>query len=247
MALTDGLVSYWSLDEASGTRADSHGSNTLADNNTVTSATGKVDDCADFTATNSEYLSIPAASQTGLDSTGDMSIAGCINFDVLPTATAYCLGQKYGTASNSSWIAQMRKDASYGLRFYNSDDGSALGYHTISLDTLSTSTWYHIVVAYDASAGSIEVWQNGTSKGSGTGSLKTSIYNGTSPFEMGRWGGANYLDGREDEVAIWNRLITNTEVGELYNSGNGTSYADLSPVSGPPATLKTWNTVVPSA
>lgn len=38
-----GLVSWWSLTENSGTRADSHGSNTLTDNNTVTSADGKVD------------------------------------------------------------------------------------------------------------------------------------------------------------------------------------------------------------
>lgn len=38
-----GLVSWWSLTENSGTRADSHGSNTLTDNNTVTDNDGKVD------------------------------------------------------------------------------------------------------------------------------------------------------------------------------------------------------------
>lgn len=36
------LVSWWALDEASGSRADSHGSNTLTDNNTVTQGSGKV-------------------------------------------------------------------------------------------------------------------------------------------------------------------------------------------------------------
>lgn len=38
-----GLVSWWELDENSGTRADKHGSNTLTDNNTVTANDGKVD------------------------------------------------------------------------------------------------------------------------------------------------------------------------------------------------------------
>ena len=33
--LLDGLVSYWSLDEQSGARADSVGGNHLTDNNTV--------------------------------------------------------------------------------------------------------------------------------------------------------------------------------------------------------------------
>lgn len=36
------MVSWWALDEQSGSRADSHGSNTLTDNNTVTVAAGNV-------------------------------------------------------------------------------------------------------------------------------------------------------------------------------------------------------------
>lgn len=36
-----GLASWWDLDEASGTRSDSHGTNNLTDNNTVTQAGGK--------------------------------------------------------------------------------------------------------------------------------------------------------------------------------------------------------------
>lgn len=40
MALTDNLISWWSLDEASGTRYDSHGTNHLTDNNTVSSEAG---------------------------------------------------------------------------------------------------------------------------------------------------------------------------------------------------------------
>ena len=52
-----GLIAYWTLDEASGTRVDAHGNNDLSDNNTVTSTTGKVGDAAAFATANSEYLS----------------------------------------------------------------------------------------------------------------------------------------------------------------------------------------------
>lgn len=38
--LKTSLISYWNLDEASGTRNDSHGANHLTDNNTVTQAFG---------------------------------------------------------------------------------------------------------------------------------------------------------------------------------------------------------------
>jgi len=58
--LLNDLVSWWSLDEASGSRADSHGSNTLTDSNTVTQATGKVSTAGQFTKVNSEHLTVPA-------------------------------------------------------------------------------------------------------------------------------------------------------------------------------------------
>ncbi|MDA2917638.1 hypothetical protein MYX64_12505, partial [Nitrospinae bacterium AH_259_B05_G02_I21] len=55
--LTD-LKAHWKLNEASGTRSDSHGSNDLTDNNTVGQAAGKIGNAADFIRVNSEYLSI---------------------------------------------------------------------------------------------------------------------------------------------------------------------------------------------
>ena len=69
-----GIVSYWKLDEESGTRADAIGSNTLADNNSVLYGTGKVDNAADFEQSQSEYLSIAHASQTGLDIVTDFAL-----------------------------------------------------------------------------------------------------------------------------------------------------------------------------
>jgi hypothetical protein len=42
------LISWWSLDEASGSRADKHGANTLTDNNTVLSAAGKKSNAGNF-------------------------------------------------------------------------------------------------------------------------------------------------------------------------------------------------------
>jgi hypothetical protein len=61
------LVAYWRLDEASGNATDTKGSSTLTDNNTVTSAAGKISTSRQFTAANSEFLSIAdnAALSTG--------------------------------------------------------------------------------------------------------------------------------------------------------------------------------------
>lgn len=59
--LSTNLVSYWELEESSGTREDSHGANDLTDNNTVLYGTGKQGNGADFEATNSEYLNVASS------------------------------------------------------------------------------------------------------------------------------------------------------------------------------------------
>src|SRR5688572_28354046 len=55
---TSGLVSWWSLNEASGTRNDSHSTNHLTDNNAVPSAAGLKGNSAAFVTAGLESLSI---------------------------------------------------------------------------------------------------------------------------------------------------------------------------------------------
>jgi hypothetical protein len=39
-------------------------------------------------------------------------------------------------------------------------------------------------------------------------------------------GGGNCMVGQEDEFGIWNRTLTNEEITQLYNNGNGITYTD---------------------
>jgi len=84
------LISAWLLNESSGTRFDeTSNNNDLTDNNTVGfNASCEFDGCGDFEDTNTEFLSITDASQTGLDITGDMTICGFANFESLGSTAA---------------------------------------------------------------------------------------------------------------------------------------------------------------
>lgn len=90
-------------------------------------------------------------------------------------------------------------------------------------DTYVGDNWYHLVAIYDATVGK-KLYVNGVLKASNssTGSLMT----GTAALTMGRYAGANGYDyaGRLDEVGFWKRVLTTTEVANLYNSGNGLFY-----------------------
>lgn len=225
--LTTSLVSYWDLEEASGTRYDLHGSNNLTDNNTVTSATGKVGNAADFEASNSEYLSITDASQSGLDITGDLSFSAWIKLESLTTGAVHTICAKDNGAAERSYLFSVWDSGTnnWNLMLWSWDSGSGGEIFNVTWSP-STATWYHVVMTYDVSASKAEFFVNGSSIGSET-LTNTDIYSGSGPFSIGGRGDGAYLfDGVIDEVGIWSKVLTSTEITDLYNSGNGLPYYD---------------------
>ncbi len=223
MSLLTSLISYWKLDEASGSRADAHGSNTLTDNNTVGSATGKIGDAADFELSNSEYLS--HASNSDLE-TGDIdwTFAAWVNADSLSAGFQTILS-KDATAAREYLI------------YY--EDGSTnrfsvavfVGVSTVVLraDTLgaaSTGTWYYVVIWHDSTADTINIQvNNGAVDSSATGgSLNAAT---AAEFRVGGRATIASLipwDGLIDEVGFWKRTLTTQERTDLYNAGVGFTY-----------------------
>ena len=119
MALIDTLVSLWRLEEASGSRDDTWGSNNLTDNNTVGQAAGKLGDAADFNDAADEYLSL--ADNVSLDHTSGLTVTGWVWFDSFVNG-GQILG-KYGTN-----LVEFQLDAdgaSNAWRLYTSTNGLA--------------------------------------------------------------------------------------------------------------------------
>ncbi len=228
MALVDNLVSYWPLDEASGTRADSHGSNDLADNNTVLSATGKISDAADFELANSEYLNITDASQSGLDFTSDFSFSCWVKPESQHDGAMW---YKWGGSQAAYGFLYLNIAGTYKLRFngYATGGGSNIPFDWTQ--TLSNSTWYHIVFRFDATghpsgSGTAEVFVDGSSIGTVTNGSYTGSSNTTGAFSISSLGSGIqwYWDGLIDEMGCWSRLLTDQEITDLYNGGAGLAY-----------------------
>lgn len=219
MALTDNLVSYWKMDEASGTRSDAHASNDLTDNNTVGSGTGIINNGADFELDNSEYLSITDGSQSGLDITGDFSISLWASIETF-TGGDKCLVAKWKTTTNDRSY-DMCITSNTTVRLRTSTDGSASSSASITTATINTGTLYHWV--FTKSGTTATLYRDGSSVSTGT--VDSSQFNGAADFTVGAVGNpANYMDGIIDEVGIWDRALTSDEVSDLYNGGSGLSY-----------------------
>lgn len=231
MALRTSLVSWWELNETSGTRNDSHGVNHLTDVNTVLSATGKQGNGADFEKDTSESLQIAEASQVGLDITGDMSISAWVKWESQTNAQVNLICGKQDSATDFAYyFMNWDTEAPLGTRalalwLKRTDGTSKIFYKTYAF---STATWYHVTATYKASTGTVTFYINGSSIGTHVDATYTAIKDiTTGGFAIGaRYNDEGYTtDGIIDELGIWSKELTSAEVTQLYNSGNGLTYA----------------------
>jgi hypothetical protein len=224
MALTDNLIAFWELEEASGTRVDAHGTNDLTDNNTVLQGTGKVVSCADFERDNTEYLS--RADNADL-STGDIdfTIAAWVTLESF--TAAHTVWGKWGSTNGvrEYWLYCWTNLDRF--QFTVQDGDGAV--NADALGAPSTGTWYFIVCWHDATANTVNIQVNNGTVNSVSYSF--GIVDTTAPFHIGanaENGSNHHWDGLIDQVGFWKRVLTADERTELYNSGNGLSYAAMS-------------------
>lgn len=222
MALLDDCISWWEMEETSGTRVDSHGSNDLTDVNTVGYDTGISGNAADLEKGNSETLSISDASQSGLEFSTSFSFSFWYKPESITAGDQ--LFSKGATSGTRSYQFNLFSSTVPAWATWNTSDASVQRGWTIT--ALVPGNWYHFVLIHNLAGGSAELYVNGSSAGTQTG-FATNMKDGSADFRIGSWGGnSNYLDGLIDEFAVWARALTSDEVAELYNSGSGISYAE---------------------
>lgn len=223
MSLKTDLMAHWKLNEASGTRFDSHGSNHLTDNNTVTSATGKIGDAASFAAASSEHLSRSDNTDLSVGTGVSFTFACWVQLSSSPATRA--IAGKLATsfaAANLEWALSITNSVT---RFQVSD-GTTVKTQDVS-GALSTGTWYFLLCWYDDAAKTVNVSVNNgaASSSSWTGGVR----DGSAGFAIGRFGEITsfYWDGLIDSCSFWKRVLTSDERTALYNSGNGLDYEDF--------------------
>lgn len=221
MALTDNLVSYWKLDEASGNALDAHSTHDLTDANTVGSDAGKVGNGRLFTAASSERFSAADNADLSLGADTDFYIAGWFFLNSLGSQSIIVnKGQVNATGDEFLvWVVN-------GLQLYVGNGSSFQ--NTQTGVTLDVDTWYFFEAWHDSAANQIGVCLNRGSDA--TASWSGGTQDTANAFSLGSnsAGSANFLDGILDEVYFRKGSIPTTgERDELYNGGDGLSYDDF--------------------
>ena len=210
---------------------------TLTDNATVGQTTGKVGNAALFEQDNSEYLS--HIDTDTLTPDGNFTIAAWVYLDSKPTA-GYPDGYmhvvtKAGAAGSYEYSLSYSAANNQHFTFVVYNDGMNYWVNESTV-AVSTGTWYYLVARADFSADTTWLTVNGTTTTlSGINGGESVYQSGAADFRIGHGFAGNsptlvpgYWDGRIDEVGMWDRKLSDTEVTSLYNSGNGKSLVSLS-------------------
>ena len=206
-SLTDDLVSYYKLDETSGTL--------------VIDATGNSNGTyqGTYTLGNEGIINYSFTSANADNVNNRINIAnrfnGLVNWSISmwAKATAYTF---VTTDAGLYWNNNTKNNCYIRSAYLTCDFGNNKDINTSY--NWTDYDWHHVVVTKNGTA--VKVYVDGTNTYSGSFTYTIGDYNmyfGTGDYH-------SFRDGKIDEIGLWSRALTSNEITELYNSGNGLTY-----------------------
>ncbi len=215
--LTNGLVSYWKLDESSGSTAyDSHASDNRTAIFTYSWISGKENNALRIRGrnTNDQGLALGALQSRTSAFTHSFWVR---SNNSNPGAF---WGQYANNAANLNFFVGTKLDGANYV-FYVTDRPSGTWVQYSSSVNFSADTWYHVVITMNSSS-HVKLYVNAVSAYNRTTSGATTVN-----ANLGLLGGGAVINIDYDEWAIWNRELSLSEIQTLYNSGNVLPYENF--------------------
>lgn len=212
--LSTSLLHVWEFNDDA---TDSHGSENLTVVNSPSYITGKQGNAIDLNGTSQGART--STDFTTLSGTSAMSMSFWYKPDTDQTGFRLITGiNDAAVETYQFWKNGAGNDYRWQLR-------TTVGPYTVTIaeSVIGTGSWKHVVCTFGSNV--IELWVDGVSRGTTatSGSITSSW---PAPFGIGyRPDGLDgYVDGGIDQVCLWSKKLSNTEIADLYNSGSGIPY-----------------------
>jgi glucose/arabinose dehydrogenase len=212
-APSTGVVAHWAFDEGSGSVASDRSGNgrtgTLTYGPTWAPASGcRIGGCLAFDGAD-DYVKVPDAA--GLKLTGDLTVSAWIK--------PLTLGTKQSVVSKryEFELGPIGVSAPFGLGWSHKEPSGTAVSGPLTSET-QAGQWQHVVLVRDAATREITGYRNGAValRSSYPRAPDTSTYN----VAIGRHAsGGQHFKGSIDEVRLYNRALSSSEVGALYGAG----------------------------
>lgn len=176
-----------------------------------------------FVTANNKYLSTP---DTPALSMGDVDFMIALRCNISNVAVNQVLASHYlGTGDQRSWAIHI---VASKFVFGISNDGTGAGYKTLTSGTIYNNTSYFVLVWHDATANTINMQISARTIYSSAHT--TGVFDSNTNIEIGSLAGTSCAGGRIS-IDIWKgRLLSATELIELFAGGAGNKHPFNVPV-----------------
>ena len=224
-SLVTNLIAYWEMDETSGTTArDSMGLYNGTTTGSTVNQPGKIGTSYKFNET-SNYVYLPLNLAINTATTG-YTFSAWIYAEAKASAGGW-------SAVIMDWEAGGKNSATFGLSISNGTAPTKIGAWTggnqgtaPTVGTLTTG-WHHIVGVWTASTPftPVMMYFDGAYVGNSV-TDRAATWSGTRDFGLGTTYVSydTFYKGSIDEIGIWTRALSPTEISTLYNNGSGLQY-----------------------
>ena len=225
-SMTDGLIGYWTFngpDISATTATDKSGS---GNNGTLTSFPSTL--ASVITAGKSGQALVFDGTATNIDlndtnEPGAITLAAWVKPSLVKGGMKIVSKKMSGSSAQYGLATSISNTDKFTSSFYSSAPSSDVCESSGTDGTYSANQWYFVVATYDGDTSKMYV--NGLDTTSVLSDIASgSILNGTSKLRIGADGGASilagsYFSGGIDEVRIYSRALSVSEIQRLYNLG----------------------------
>ena len=208
--LTTSISNYWKLDTNNTTQSDELGNNDLSVSGAVFTSSGLIGGAYDFDGSNDVLTSV------GTHTFGaDWSLNQWVNVDTITGANDFILRHEDGGVTEAiQCVINTGGVIELTLR-----DSSIFDTSLISTDAITTSGWHMVTLVKEGSTKRIYV-NAGTPVSNTAGRTPTTL-----TMNYANVGAATVgMDGKMDEMGVWDKALSAAEITSLYNSASGLQY-----------------------
>lgn len=226
---TDKAIGYWKMDKGTGTLAEEQlfGINNLtlqatAGDTLRFDAFGKINSALGYFNQTKKVANISNIAQYNIQYYYNASISFWYKSGTITDGLGI-IGKLDGTSRGWFFV-----DQGLEARFFMIDGYPANYFMALFPNVFTSNTdWKHYVITYNGTGASMGVilYVNGIAVpqvGSVDAGGLTNTSNNAMSLMMGNQAGGNFpCNCSLDEIGFWNRTLSSTEAGQLYNNGNG--------------------------
>ena len=213
------MIAYWKLDETGGTSYYDFydGLDGTCGDQCPTPATGHINGGQAFDGSSNE-IDVPRDEAFDWSQTDSFSIEFWMQTDSASTCSGnqVVVGRDDSSTPLHWWVGCQNGGDSGEAAFFLIDTAGTL-YSAIGTTDLTDGAWHHVVATRDAGADQIHIYVDGAVQDSTSATYGAGFGSSTAALNIGHLLGGHHFDGIVDEVALYNRTLSEAEILLHYN------------------------------